>query len=60
MFEGGNSKEYSKIKKGELALRSIFIIWYSYFPTGDPTGKVFWNEKEYPMCNRKNDILRNL
>jgi len=25
-----NSKEYSKIKKGELALRGIFIIWYSW------------------------------
>jgi hypothetical protein len=29
-------------------------------PKGGLTGKVFWNEKEYPMFNRENDILRNL
>jgi len=31
-----NSKEYTKIKKGELALRSIFIIWYGYFADRRP------------------------
>jgi len=25
---------------------------------GGPTGKVYWNEKEYPMFNRENEILK--
>ena len=25
---------------------------------GGPTGKVYWNEKEYPMFNQKNSILK--
>jgi hypothetical protein len=25
---------------------------------GGPTGKVYWNEKEYPMFNGDNEILK--
>jgi hypothetical protein len=25
-------------------------------PAGGPSGKVFWNEAEYPMFNQANDI----
>ena len=25
-------------------------------PTGGPTGKVFWNEKEYPLFDPKNTV----
>ena len=26
---------------------------------GGPTAKVFWDEKEYPMFNSENEILKN-
>ena len=27
--------------------------------SGGPSGKVFWNEKEYPMFNSDNEIQKN-
>ena len=29
--------------------------WMTTLPTGGPTGKVFWNKKEYTMFREEND-----
>jgi NAD(P)-dependent dehydrogenase (short-subunit alcohol dehydrogenase family) len=32
--------------------------WMATLPTGGPTGKVFWNQKEYDMFNKENVTFR--
>jgi NAD(P)-dependent dehydrogenase (short-subunit alcohol dehydrogenase family) len=32
--------------------------WMATLPTGGPTGKVFWNQKEYDMFNKENITFR--